>query len=160
MPHMPARRCSTCRQLVTGRRCQTCTRQADARRGSAHDRGYTARWTRFSKLWRQRFPLCGMRADGQRYAEHSRCVQAGLTRRAECVDHIDGHSRADDRETFYDSSRLQSLCLDCNRVKAIEHEGGFGRSQTGAANGLESDQAQDCRAVQKKPGQVVRGRRG
>ena len=70
----------------------------------------------------------GERADGELHREHSRCVQAGQLTPAECTDHSDGHSRADDRETFYDERRLQSLCSNCNRLKAIDLEGGFGRS--------------------------------
>ena len=62
-----------------------------------------------------------MRADGELHAEHSRCVQANLTTPAECVDHVDGHARADDRQTFYDEARLQSLCMTCNRLKAIDN---------------------------------------
>jgi 5-methylcytosine-specific restriction enzyme A len=127
MPMMPARRCPTCHELVTARRCPTCVRRGDTRRGTAHERGFTSRWARFSRQWRDRYPLCGMRADGRLHGEHSLCVQAGREVPAECVDHVDGHSRPDDRETFYDPTRLQSLCLDCNRSKAIRLEGGFGR---------------------------------
>jgi 5-methylcytosine-specific restriction enzyme A len=141
VPMMPARRCPSCRQLVTGRRCQACVRQADQRRGTAHERGFTSQWAGFSTAWRNRYPLCGERADGRLYAEHSRCVQQGLEVPAECVDHIDGHSRPDDRETFYDPRRLQSLCLDCNRVKGIRHEGGLGRPKTGAARRLDLSSA-------------------
>jgi len=127
MPMMPPRRCPGCRQLVTGRRCQTCVKRADQRRGTAQERGYTSTWATFSKRWREQCPLCGMRADGQLHIEHSKCLQQGLERPAECVDHIDGHDRADDRQTWYDATRLQSLCLDCNRAKAIKFERGFRR---------------------------------
>jgi hypothetical protein len=128
VPMMPARRCPGCRQLVTARRCPRCIKQADQRRGTAQERGFTSTWAKFSTSWREQFPLCGMRADGQLYAEHSQCVQQGREVPAQCVDHIDGHSRPDDRETFYNPERLQSMCSDCNRVKAIKFEGGLGRS--------------------------------
>jgi 5-methylcytosine-specific restriction endonuclease McrA len=68
-----------------------------------------------------------MRADGEMHAEHSLCWQQGLVVQAEVTDHIDGHSRPDDRATFRNEARLQSLCKRCNTVKAIKHEGGFGR---------------------------------
>jgi 5-methylcytosine-specific restriction endonuclease McrA len=84
-----------------------------------------------------------MRGDGLRYPEHSRCVREDWLTLAECVDHIDGHDRPDDRETFYDASRLQSLCMDCNRRKAIMHEGGFGRAKTRDSNATANDSSQN-----------------
>ena len=64
--------------------------------------------------WLRQFPWCGQRMDGRLYAEHSRCVQAGLRVRAECTDHIvplrEGGARLDPRNH-------QSLCLACNTAK-------------------------------------------
>jgi 5-methylcytosine-specific restriction protein A len=56
-------------------RCPAHARQYDLQRGSAKERGYDSRWNKFSRDWRKRHPLCGERADGQRHAEHSLCVQ-------------------------------------------------------------------------------------
>lgn len=116
-----------CSELVEHGRCKRHQRQQEQRRGSAASRGYDWRWTQFSRRWLARWPLCGMRADGQLHAENSRCVRAGIVTQAQCTNHIDGHSRADDRETFMNADRLESLCLACNSLQAIEREGGFGR---------------------------------
>lgn len=119
------RPCATprCPTLVRAGHCAHHAQVNDLRRGNANQRGYTYRWSQFSKGWLCRFPICGMRADGALHAEHSKCVQQGRTVAAECTDHIDGHARPDDRETFFDEDRLQSLCSNCNRIKAIEHKG-------------------------------------
>lgn len=127
MAQSPPRPCARCGRLVHGR-CALCKRrrdaEADAARPSAVARGYDAEWQAFSKAWLSRFPWCGQRADGQLYAEHSRCVQEGERRAAACTDHIvalrDGGRR-------FDRGNLQSLCGGCNRRKAINSEGGFGR---------------------------------
>jgi 5-methylcytosine-specific restriction enzyme A len=107
-----------CRQKAIYKgRCDDCNRKKEQQRGTSRERGYTSQWDAFSVIWRKRYPLCGMRADGQLYTEHSLCVQQGLTVLAQCVDHMDGHARVDDRATFYNEERLQSLCLRCNTVK-------------------------------------------
>ena len=129
MPATLLKPCShpSCPELTEGGPCPAHAKQRDQRRGSAHQRGFTYRWSLFSKRWLAKYPLCGMRMDGQLHAEHSKCVQQNIVTSAQCTDHIDGHSRADDLATFYEPARLQSLCANCNRIKAIEHEGGFGR---------------------------------
>jgi hypothetical protein len=109
-----------------------CKRRLDKERPSASDRGYDAEWHAFSKAWLSRFGWCGQRADGELHPEHSRCVQDGERRRAECTDHIvamrDGGRR-------FDRGNLQSLCSDCNRRKAIAFEGGFGRPRKSSGGG-------------------------
>jgi 5-methylcytosine-specific restriction enzyme A len=105
-------------------RCPEHARQYDQARGTAQERGYDARWARFSKLWRKRFPLCGMRADRQLHADHSQCVQAGLMTPAECVDHLISMRNGGAQ---YEESNLQSLCNRCNSRKRITHDGAFGR---------------------------------
>lgn len=69
-----------------------------------------------SKAWRSirsnqlsQHPLC---AD---------CLDKGMTRAANVVDHIDGNSWNND------SSNLQSLCDKCHNVKTAKYDGGFGR---------------------------------
>lgn len=97
----------------------------DQIRGTARSRGYDAAWDKLSREWRRRFPVCGQRIDGHRYADHSRCTRDSRIVAAECVDHIvpikAGGARLDPRN-------LQSLCLACNSRKAIDFEGGFGRN--------------------------------
>ena len=118
MPTTPLRACLEpgCAALVVRGRCSTHAKAYDRRRGTAAARGYDAGWTAFSKAWRQRFPLCGMRADGQLHAEHSVCVQEGRDTWAECVDHIVSMANGGEK---YDETNLQSLCLRCNNRKRL-----------------------------------------
>ncbi len=120
----PPHTCPRCKRIVPGGPCRRCARARELQRGTATARGYDAEWARYSRAWLQRFPWCGQRADGKRYAEHSLCVQRALYTRAEVTDHI--------RAIKYGGARLdarnhQSLCGACNRRKAIALEGGFGR---------------------------------
>ncbi|KAA3639437.1 MAG: HNH endonuclease [Proteobacteria bacterium] len=69
-----------------------------------------------SKAWQSirnsqlsQYPLC---AD---------CLDKGLTRSANVVDHIDGNSWNND------PSNLQSLCSTCHNRKTALYDGGFGR---------------------------------
>ena len=113
----PRRLCSAprCSDLATYRgRCAVHSRAYEAQRGSAQQRGYTYEWAKFARAWRERFPICGMRADGQLYAEHSQCVQEGRSAPAEAVDHI--LSMANGGAQF-DERNLQSLCRRCNGIK-------------------------------------------
>src|SRR5262249_3414263 len=94
MPNAPKRPCLVpgCPKLIDRGavygRCPEHASRYDSARGTAPERGYTREWAKVSRLFRQRFPLCGMRADGQLYQEHSRCVQEGRFTTAQCVDHI------------------------------------------------------------------------
>jgi 5-methylcytosine-specific restriction protein A len=126
MPNALLRPCATpsCPELVQHRHCRVHTRARDVRRGTAAARGYTYRWSQYSKAWLRKHPLCGMRQDGQLSAEHSRCVQGGRTTGAQCTDHIRAVAQGG---AFWDPSNHQSLCLACNTAKAIALEGGFGR---------------------------------
>lgn len=126
MPDAPLRPCAEpgCPALVGGGRCQAHARQRDQRRGTAHQRGYTYRWSQYSQAWLRRFPLCGLRVDGLLHDEHSQCVREGRITAAACTDHILGPKHGGD---FWDPQNHQSLCLPCNTRKAIEQEGGFGR---------------------------------
>jgi 5-methylcytosine-specific restriction endonuclease McrA len=91
-------------------------RELDRRRLPANQRGYDATWARVSRNFRAKYPVCGMRADGQLHAEHSLCVQRGLMTVTDLVtDHIvsieDGGARLDERN-------LGVLCRRCNSAKA------------------------------------------
>jgi 5-methylcytosine-specific restriction protein A len=119
----PARRfCSTpnCPNLTDGGRCPACRRKADRLRPGATARGYDAVWAAYSRAWLARHRYCGERTDFYRYAEHSRCVQLGLWTRATVTDHIVPLSAGG---AHCDPMNSQSLCANCNRRKAIAHEG-------------------------------------
>ena len=121
----PARR--FCRTVTRDGRCPDCARAYDLQRGTAVERGYDGRWAGISKRHLKAYPLCGMRApdayeDGWRGA----CHDTGRIRKATCTDHIRPHKG--DRELLYDPRNRQSMCGDCNRIKAIRYEGGFGRA--------------------------------
>lgn len=126
MPNAPRRRCLTpgCAALVPAGRCAAHAQAYDQRRGTAQARGYDSRWARISRAWLAQFPLCGMRADGRRHAEHSRCTQEGRRVAAQCTDHIRAMRLGG---APLDRANLQSLCRRCNTVKGIALEGGFGR---------------------------------
>lgn len=108
---------SGCPQLTRdGPRCPDHRRQAerqyDRQRGTAHERGYTARWAKYSKQYRKRHPLC----------EH--CKERGDVSPAEHVDHIVPVSGPDD-PGFWDPTNHQALCVPCHNAKtATEREGG------------------------------------
>jgi 5-methylcytosine-specific restriction protein A len=111
MANAPPRPCSKpkCRAKATYKgRC------ADHQRPSSFDRGYTKAWAEYSKAWLARFPLCGMRGDGQRHAEHSRCARRGLQTRATVVDHIRSLAFGG---SLMDPSNHESLCTACNTAK-------------------------------------------
>lgn len=125
----PRRPCARCGRLVRGR-CPTCKlrrdRANDQARPSASARGYDAKWASFSKQWLERYPWCGQRIDGARYAADSECTARGERNPAECVDHIEALAAGG---RLYEGINLQSLCGACNRRKGIRLEGGFGRSK-------------------------------
>jgi 5-methylcytosine-specific restriction protein A len=119
---MPPHRCASCRQLVTGS-CPTCSRAIDTRRGTAHARGYSYRWSLYSKRWLAHRPLCGQQQNGVLSgAFGSQCAATDRVQRARCVDHIQPAALCPDR--FWDPSNHQSLCGPCNRRKGQHTSGG------------------------------------
>lgn len=79
--------------------------QADARRGSARDRGYSARWDKASITFKAQHPLC------------LGCEARGRTTPTEVVDHIVPHRG--DHDLFWDPDNWQPGCRICHdRVKA------------------------------------------
>ncbi len=86
----------------------------DARRGTAHERGYTSAWQRARDGFLRAHPLC---------AEHAR---RGEVEAAAVVDHIkapklreatesgDSERVADARQLFWDRDNWQSLCKLCH----------------------------------------------
>jgi 5-methylcytosine-specific restriction protein A len=113
MPTKPLRPCAQpgCTELVRkGSYCEQHRRaklQAnDRRRGSAQERGYTYRWSKYSK-WFLSQPgnqVCRLRLD-------ERCALV-----AQCVDHIVPPSGAND-PLFWDTTNHQAACLVCNSIK-------------------------------------------
>ena len=83
----------------------------DHQRGSKHQRGYNARWDRLSKLFRKNNPFCAI------------CEKNGILKIGQCVDHIIPHK--DDKELFWDSDNLQTLCFSCHGIKTAGEDGGF-----------------------------------
>ncbi len=81
-------------------------RKYDGRRGSARQRGYDARWDRYSKwfLSRPGNQLCALRLDD------------GCAIVSQCVDHIEPPRGADDPK-FWDTANHQPSCIHCNSVK-------------------------------------------
>lgn len=88
-------------------------KQADAKRGSAHERGYTSAWQKARIAYLRAHPLC---------VQHE---EAGQLVEATVVDHKVPHKG--DKVRFWDSTNWQSLCKHCHDVKTAAEDGGFGR---------------------------------
>lgn len=103
-----------CPQLVPRGRCATHARIVDRRRGSAAERGYGTRWAKLSRAFRQQYPLCGMRPDGQAPVM-SLCHERGEITAATQTDHVVPHRG--DSALLWDWLGLQSLCARCHARK-------------------------------------------
>jgi 5-methylcytosine-specific restriction protein A len=91
----------------------------EAKRGTSA-RGYGWRWQQRSRLFRLRYPLCGMRP-GECAPIGSRCYHAGRVRAAEVVDHIRPHRG--DRQLFWDEQHnWQALCAECHQEKTHDEQ--------------------------------------
>lgn len=113
-----------CPALTRGGRCDAHrtdrARRDIQRRGTAQERGYDYRWSQVSKAHLRQFPLCGMRAADTFEGWRGECHAQGRIRKATCTDHIIPVSQRPD--LMFDSRNHQSLCAQCNRVKAEHHE--------------------------------------
>lgn len=121
-----------CPVLVPSGRCPAHTRRHERPRdqGPRPDRLTThrrllgsERWRQLSRSWLAQHALCGERADGRRYAEHSRCTRAGRLVPADCVDHIWPVSKGG---SHWAAANLQSLCVPCNSAKGDRRSGSSG----------------------------------
>jgi 5-methylcytosine-specific restriction protein A len=83
--------------------------RADRNRGTAHERGYGARWRKARKAFIAAHPICN----------HPGCEQP-----ASVVDHIVPH-RGDPR-LFWDATNWQGLCKPHHDAKTAREDGGFG----------------------------------
>lgn len=122
MPTLPPMGCSRpgCRQTARSRGlCAAHLRAWDRTRGTASERLYDWRWARVSKAFLAAHPWC------------ARCEAAGRLTRATMTDHRVAHKG--DARVFWDETNWQPLCGRCNRQKAIDLEGGFGRPRPRAA---------------------------
>lgn len=79
--------------------------ESDARRGSAAERGYDARWAEASRAFRREHPLCCC------------CLANGCVSAAQLTDHIVPHKGSE--TVFWDHGNWQALCHRChNEIKA------------------------------------------
>jgi len=129
MPVAPRKPCRTpgCGVLTEGSYCGQHLKKVevekveqrikyDNERGTAHSRGYSSRWTKYSKQYRINHPLCVM------------CEKEGKLTVAECVDHIEAVSGPEDKK-FWLESNHQSLCNSCHSAKTAKEDQGFGNQR-------------------------------
>jgi 5-methylcytosine-specific restriction protein A len=107
-----------CAALVDKGKCPEHSKQDakryDNQRGSAHQRGYTARWARYSK-WFIRQPenvFCKLQLPG-------------CTNLTGCVDHIQPCPPTD--PLFWSPANHQGACIHCNSVKGKRYIVGEGK---------------------------------
>lgn len=101
-----------CQNLVRGRpRCPAHEGRNDRRRGTAHERGYDARWRKYRKGYLAEHPLCVS------------CRQEGRVTPATVVHHKVPHKG--DQVLFWDPSNHEASCAPCH--DAHIDEGDFGR---------------------------------
>lgn len=123
MPFRPPKPCNHpgCPALVhkgavCARHKKERTRTTDARRGSAHARGYTRGWEKYRRWYLRRHPVC---------------VEPGCTYPATEVDHIIRHKGQDD-PLFWDESNHQALCKSCHSRKTGREQGQYSRAGGGS----------------------------
>lgn len=119
MPARPKRPCNRpgCRRLTTERYCEEHMREyrqrQDRERGTAHERGYDARWRRARAVYLREHPLC------------VRCEREGRITPATVVDHIVPHKG--DMELFWDRENWQPLCARHHNIKTAREDSNFTR---------------------------------
>lgn len=100
-------------------------RAQDAKRGSAHQRGYASPWRKARAAFLRAHPLC------------TACEARGVTTAATVVDHVVPHQG--DYGRFWDSGNWASLCAHCHNVKTAREDGGFGRPPSKVAEASPGD---------------------
>ena len=106
MPSAPPRLCRGCLQRVTGPHACPSAKAQDMARGTAHARGYTSQWARYSQARLADYPWCAGYP-----VPHDPCVKA-----LACVtDHILSAKQRPD--LFWDESNHRSLCAACHARK-------------------------------------------
>lgn len=102
-----------CPALVRGHpHCEAHTKANEARRGTAHQRGYDARWRKARLEYLARNPLC------------AKCTDEGHVTAATVVDHRVAHKG--DQQLFWDESNWQPSCKPHHDSRV--DEGDFGRA--------------------------------
>lgn len=88
-------------------------------RGNRHQRGYTSRWSRFSKQMLRERPLCEV------------CLEMTPPRytASQCSDHIDGKGPLSERG--FDPTNIKVMCIRCHSKKTCREDGGFGLPKPG-----------------------------
>lgn len=124
MPWAAPRHCAAGHKPFTGSRCPACAgaakAAADARRPSAHDRGYTSKWAESRTAFLKRHPRCGCGAI------------------ATVVDHTIPHKG--DMKLFWDRTNWNSMCASCHGRKTVLEDGGFGKAvKDRGGNGICAD---------------------
>lgn len=89
----------------------------DKHRGTAHQRGYNSRWSRYRLAFLKKHPLC------------VKCEQGNRLTPATVVDHIIPHKG--DKTLFWDTKNHQPLCKRCHDIKTAKEDGGFGNRGRG-----------------------------
>lgn len=105
-----------CPELTPKKYCAEHERHTDRMRGTAAARGYDAKWSRYSKRFRQTYPFCGMRPLDAPATNDSKCDVNGIVRLANVTDHIVPTTGARDPR-FYDRKNHQALCHPCHNAK-------------------------------------------
>lgn len=90
-------------------------KQIDSQRGTAHERGYSYRWTKYRKWFLNQIENVLCRT----------CLAVGQETAAAVVDHIIPHKG--NQDLFWDTSNHQPLCVECHNRKTAAEGGGFGR---------------------------------
>ena len=103
MPIQPKKPCRHpgCPNLTYDKYCEV--HASVDRRASAHERGYTSKWRRLSKLYLKAHPLC------------EECKRQGKLTPATVVDHIVPHRG--NEHLRWSESNWQSLCKPCHDKK-------------------------------------------
>lgn len=97
-------------------RCAACEREAElrdrTRRGSAHERGYDARWQKYRLAFLAAHPICVL------------CEAEGRVEPATVVDHERAHKG--DQQLFWDPNNHRPVCKPHHDART--DEGDFGRA--------------------------------
>lgn len=121
MPYRAKKLCNTpgCTNLCNSRMCDSCKgirqRKQDQVRGTAHQRGYNARWRRARTHYLLRNPIC------------VECLKKDRVSASTVVDHIIPHEG--DMILFWNRSNWQALCKTCHDIKTAIEDGAFGREK-------------------------------
>lgn len=108
MPYAPPKHCPRPGHApFTARVCPACRAASDARRPTARQRGYGAKWDKARREFLAANPQCSCGAP------------------ATVVDHIIAHKG--DQRLFWSRSNWQPLCRACHGRKTYLCDGAFGR---------------------------------